>query len=94
MSIIIKGIEMPKDCDMLIKIYRDGVVGLPTTWTHALVLKDAVAYELPPHGDLIDRDELENHYAMCFDADGCWHNVLKQRYVDHAPVIIPGEEKT
>ena len=50
MSIIIKGMEMPtKGNPLTVLVYPDGTA----TWKG----REYEAVELPPHGDLIDRDE-------------------------------------
>ena len=55
MSILIKGMEMPKDKEIILRIDEEGQVyniygEYPT--------KIYEAIEIPPHGDLIDRDAL------------------------------------
>lgn len=60
MSILIKGMEMPKDENVFILIATDGSVWrmnrLDKPDKDELIGK---ASELPPHGDLIDRDKYE-----------------------------------
>lgn len=65
MSILIKGMEMPKsclDCILATFDYEDGERYCPFTNTVCLNIgrqKDCPLIEVPtPHGDLIDRDEL------------------------------------
>ena len=60
MSILIKGMEMPKDNAIAVIIHPDGTayrlkcsLGLCTKY-----LADCEATPVPPHGDLIDRDAL------------------------------------
>lgn len=51
MSILINGLEMPKDgCHHMICIYADGTVS--TGW------RTYMAIPIPPHGRLIDADKL------------------------------------
>lgn len=55
MSILIKGMEMPQDCAMMLKIFPDGRVGVPVhlTWAGTMVMKDAEAVPVPPHRRLL-----------------------------------------
>lgn len=99
MSVYIKGMEMPTDCALLLKIFPDGRVGVPVhlNWMGTMVVNDAEAVPVPPHGDLIDRDALIK--------DG-WLNLHKKvmrmgGYAIHElplknpsiAVIIPAEER-
>ena len=54
MSLIIKGMEMPKDGPLIFKINPDGAVS--TTWKNGY--KKYTAVPVPPHGRLIDADAL------------------------------------
>lgn len=56
MSILIKGMEMPTDCAMLLKIFPDGRVGVPVhlNWMGTMVVNDAEAVPVPDHGPLVD----------------------------------------
>ena len=54
MDILIKGMEMPKEIQCCYTIFPDGKVIVH--WD-GKVLGEAKAIELPPHGDLIDRNE-------------------------------------
>ena len=92
MSILIKGMEMPKsclscplqggtaDCRLTQKTYNWGLTERPS---------DCPLVPVPPHGDLIDRDALEpyilnEHYGFRL--------VYDEVDVAHAPTIIPAEE--
>ena len=89
MSVLIKGMEMPKDYPIRITLYPNGQV----------VKADALDYEefesviVPPHGDLIDRDALlasENqHYEIHSDSF-----YVETRTIELAPTIIEEEGKT
>lgn len=94
MSILIKGMEMPEDGEMLcIDIYPDGKVSINLDLACA---KIAQAVELPPHGDLIDRRDLKNK-KITIDYDE-WDNTFEDGLlfvadlIDNAPTIIPAEE--
>ena len=107
MSVLIKGMEMPKDC-----------LHCPFSYMSSDCLKiwiickvkdvsvtdgDAVKegrpdwcplVEVPPHGDLIDRDALCEYIEDL--SDNMWTNnfgVSEQRLFD-APTIIEAEEET
>lgn len=108
MSILIKGMEMPKSCDECrIMVFEDTncvpelFCGCPIVFNaHPQSVEHRPDYcpliELPPHGDLIDRDALIK--------DG-WLSLYKEvmrmgGYAIHElplknpsiPVIIPAEE--
>lgn len=55
MSILIKGMEMPKNEELII-ICSDGTVEMTNNDGSRVCEQKAI--ELPPHGDLIDRDAL------------------------------------
>ena len=87
MSILIKGIEMPKGCNVcpfnifkicLINTLQEGKY----TVTHSCPL-----VEVPPHGRLIDADVLSQIYR--FDDYG--KAVVDCEDIDNAPTIIEAE---
>lgn len=97
MSILIKGMEMPTDCAMMLKIFPDGRVGVPIhlNWCGTIVVNDAEAVPVPPHGRLGDLDKLESglrHMAKYQHGErqqgilGCCETIRL------APTIIPAEE--
>ena len=66
MSILIKGMEMPQDIREAIIITRDGKarrIRAGRIIIEGSVEETNVAFELPPHGDLIDREAAL--YALC-----------------------------
>ena len=82
MSILIKGMEMPKEGMIGIILTSDGKAYMS--------VKEYEAIELPPHGDLIDRDELE------LDADW-WHGTdgftaYSRRQIEDAPIVVESEK--
>lgn len=90
MSILIKGMEMPKDgCHHMICIYADGTVS-----TGGRVY---MAVPVPPHGRLIDADALRlSHCVECtLHPDKClkdecdWGSIY---HIDHATTIIPADK--
>lgn len=87
MSILISGMEMPKENDYTIAIvYGDGVV---TEYHEDYWIRGAdgekqlgTAVHVPPHGRLIDADDLANSITGAI-----YHSDLRD-----APTIIPAEE--
>ena len=100
MSILIKGMEMPKGPEIIIvfpdKTVQKYLLGMRENleWAHAV--------ELPPHGDLIDRDELWKDAkskdlklsGKDFAYDRGFVNGYRLAVHDalRMPAIIPGEE--
>ena len=84
-GIYIKGMEMPKDCAMMLKIFPDGRVGVPVhlNWCGVLVVKDAEAVPVPPHGALMDRDDF---FATCPELVNGYKTITDDL------VVIPEEE--
>ena len=101
MSILIKGMKMPKDSYYIdIRLFSDG-------WAH--ISTDEPPYynrafeaiELPPHGRLIDAGALRQAmYHEAFETDtpmqrwdsGCWIRFkLFERMEEAAPTIIPAD---
>ena len=86
MSILIKGLEMPKDgCHHLVYIYADGTV---------LSGREHKAVPVPSHGRLIDADSKTfptPHRNPSNDYMKGWNACL--RSVQQQPTIIPAEEE-
>ena len=61
MSILIKGMEMPKDGSWRsIRIYPDGTIGRPIGFGDYALVEGAKAVPVPPHGRLIiENDEIK-----------------------------------
>ena len=95
MSVLIKGMEMPKDGHEFVLITHDGKAEkLVTESLKSLAVSKAI--ELPPHGDLIDRDKYElvsytgtEGRPDTFD-DGVMFMLDR---LDDAPTIIEREDK-
>lgn len=87
MSILIKGMEMPKEGQVIvIVIDSTGQVWLNEWPTRGYVRIDgAKAVLVPPHGRLIDGDELA---AWCTE-NYCWCPCISE--IEEAPTIIPAE---
>ena len=97
MSILIKGMSMPEDCDNC-RFYNDDY-DYPTccitahsrgyTWTpFGKRMPDCPLIELPPHGRLIDADELKEVLDSSWSASTWWFT----NKVDDAPTVIPPDK--
>lgn len=77
MSVLIKGMEMPKDKAVAVVIHPDGTAYTAEMFAGVCTkyLADCTAVPVPPHGDLINRD------AYQYSGD-----------LMDEPVIIPAEE--
>lgn len=98
MSVLIKGMEMPKscfDCDML---ELSGVVGCKhaydtnnSEWGRAL---NCPLIELPDHGDLIDRDIVDRMAVRAWmrnsDGNDAMAELIEKIRVE-VPAVIPAE---
>jgi len=107
MSILIKGMKMPKncyDCEFRQSGYPDWCdlsITCRDVYNTSIRQKWCPLIELPDHGDLIDIDKLSDamyHEAFETDSDwqkwdsGCWIRYkLFERQRDSAPVVIPAE---
>ena len=101
MSVLIKGTEKPDHC-LLCFAFRNGICAVEKK---EVVLSKGVQewcplVEIPPHGDLIDRDKLKNDIPET-DAD-CFENcrdctLLYQEdvwdIIDDVPTVIESEEQ-
>ena len=86
MSILIKGMEMPKDKEIILRIDEKGEVYIYGSYPTELYS----AVELPPHGRLIDADAL----AEKIQYECKWSGVYTKatcRELELAPTIIEAE---
>ena len=95
--------EMPKRCEDCM-CYRREISHAYCTISSVNVLGHGNArldncpiVELPPHGDLIDRDALINVMSLSKDyhAQNCREETLLERFIRHvkeAHVIVPAEK--
>ena len=97
MSVLIKGMEMPPNCMLcpLCVEEADPANGEMCMVTGTLMppctrerLDNCPLVPVPPHGDLIDRNELEEN---CMKEDSFLAELLFRK-VSNAPTIIPEEE--
>lgn len=98
-GIYIHGMEMQTDGHIILRIYANGDVCVPTECVGEWC-KVATATPVPDHGRLIDADALEEEiwsvrrqYQLCDDtqsADKMMHGVFRaERLLKDAPTIIP-----
>ena len=96
MSILIKGIEMPTHDYIDIRIFPHGKAEINKIRTATRVNGTPAFYktldvvELPPHGDLIDRDAFMTVTEM---VNGEWKEYFEVFEIDGAPIIIEAEDK-
>ena len=104
MSILIKGMEMPKscyDCSFAVEVY-DGSGVYACVVTDKCVCRGAGRHDdcplvpVPPHGRLIDADALKEAFCgNCFADEKpmeCSEPCMDMRIILEAPTIIPAEE--
>lgn len=100
MSILIKGMEMPKSCfycPFREKVNPDDYVCMALNKefeeTFSLIVgkrhKDCPLVRVPPHSDLIDRDKLREKE---FIHDGDVYAVVMSRDIRNAATIIPADK--
>lgn len=90
MSVLIKGMEMPKDEGVLLWVSPDGTV--TQGWHERFGINwsgsEYKAIEIPPHGRLIDADALMADLKFV-DATGEYYT---EAQIEYAPTIIEAEE--
>ena len=97
MSILIRGVEMPKENQrgLWVVIHADGIVEYESGDEGWKTLKQA-AYPVPPHGDLMDRDAYREEfmsgvYDLCDDdPDNNRANAIIDLF-DSAPTFIQAD---
>lgn len=99
MSVLIKGLKIPKEQPMRIVLNPNGQLFVD----HGITFTEYEAVELPDHGDLIDRDAFrKTMYHDTFETDsdlqkwesGCWIRYkMFERNIESAPVVIPAERE-
>lgn len=96
MSVLIKGMEMPKSGMVLdVRVYSDGLV---TAWDKKVGWIHYHAIPVPPHGRLIDADALDDDgpdVCNSFMRDGYVESCewgYSHEQIKNAPTIIPAEE--
>lgn len=93
MSVLIKGLTMPKAGNWkTIRVYYDGTCAEPNWQGDCKIMKGCEAVPVPDHGDLIDRDTLNDKAEFIGDAfSGRGGYAVWAIDVVNAPVVIPAE---
>jgi len=86
-EILIRGMEIPKDRPLIIKISPDGTVYM-SQGIYGIGHGVATAVPIPPHGRLIDADELIREHR----ADNYDYAIYATYLVQNAPSVIPASE--
>ena len=99
MSVVIRGMKMPKSCDECPCYYET-----EGAWRNECEVlgKEYIAddyrpewcplVELPPHGDLIDYNFCLKNYELLHDDDGNPVYAVRMRDINAAPAVIEAEE--
>lgn len=95
-DILIKNMEIPKDSKYVdVRIFRDGTA--TTSTAEEPFYKRMAVIEVPPHGDLIDRDELDDWFyatpIFTRDENADVWKVIRLDDIDNAPTIINAERR-
>ncbi len=84
MSVLIKGLKLPKDCAVKVAI-RDGIASVYLDEGKADYYS---VIELPDHGRLIDADKIEYYEVIRF---GEPHYMVWKPHIDGLPTILEAE---
>lgn len=93
MSILIQGMEMPKSFDHL--FVGENLAGDLFVRNDTQEGDDVVWYpliEVPPHGRLIDADELLTSNGVGTKIAG-WGKMYHETCIEYAPTIIPADKE-
>ena len=97
MSILIKGMEMPKNCRECFACKAELSPEKKVIYVCCFAQTECPLIPVPPHGDLIDRDALEQdaqkRLLMCNKNDDHFQKPYEvMRAIALAPTIIPADE--
>lgn len=99
-DILIKGMEMPKDYSVIVKIFPDGRVGtIPyVQWFKVDLIPGTEAVPVPPHGRLIDAEAAKEilkpiDSLCCYEPEWTWGELYESNCaaIDKLPTIIEAE---
>ena len=93
MSVLIKGMKMPENCSLCPFCFGANNI---CPWTREYANskgrhKDCPLVPVPPHGRLIDADELRQKWKAL--KDGRWYKVIEVEDLDNAPTVIPADKE-
>ena len=100
-GVYIKGMEMPKDYSVIVKIFPDGRVGaIPyVQWFKVDLIPETQAVPVPPHGRLIDAEAAKEFLKPVdgmrnYEPEWTWGELYESNcnVIDKLPTIIPAEE--
>lgn len=89
MSILIQGMEMPKEMRTL-TIFPNGYVAVHNSFD--TFESETKAIQIPPHGRLIDADELLTSKSVGTQIAG-WGKMYHETCIEYAPTIIPADKE-
>ena len=92
MSIILKGIDMPKEGEHILALIKnDGKCSYFEETTLSRIMKTTEAIQIPtPHGRLIDGDEFKSWVDDWYDCTDIGNIV--ESWIDERPTILEEEE--
>ena len=92
MSILIKGMEMPKEKPLIIKISQDGTVYM-SQGIYGIGHGVATAVPVPPHGRCVDADKLMQEMCLFIKENMLSRDDAREllETIEDAPTIIPAE---
>jgi len=89
-DILIRGMELPKNEPLRIVLNPNGQLFVD----HGVTFTEYEAVELPDHGDLIDRDELNKcRKESCHGKNGWEYDYVEDLDIDKATVIVPSNKE-
>ena len=88
MSILIKGMEMPKKYPVTVTIFPDGISVVKTISGRRFT---ATAVPVPPHGRLGDLDALLKKCEFVCTDDDEDTRAVRYSIIEDAPTIIPAD---
>ena len=90
-DILIRGMKMPTDEPLRIVLNPNGQLFVD----HGVTFTEYEAVELPPHGDLIDRDAFraENEYYLNREFINPKYEDTLDDLLKDAPVVIPSNKE-
>lgn len=97
MGVYIGGTEMPMGGRILI-VFPSGRVSEVSADATQEIFRETQAIPVPPHGDLVDRDEMRKTIKPWSPEDeiaGCTFDTVKKlmhTMISRAPVVIPAKE--
>ena len=97
MSVIVKGMEMPKNCQDC-ALYIEGACYAKGYRDYRSIMDtakpdDCPLVELPPHGRLGDLDELKTAFPRCDNSMDIKIASVRAT-INHAPTVIEAEGET